>query len=486
MEDKTKAFKNHFGVHYSTSAILFYYLIRLGPITENSIKFQNMRFDHPNRIFTSISDTWDILERLYDNRELIPEIFSMPEIFLNNNCYYMGKNSTTFKIVDDIFLPEYAKKNPINFTYIHRYFLEDKCVSDSLSSWIDNIFGENQLKKNKESLNVFKKCCYAQETNLVEKYEFLKKSMSQKNQNTENKEAESKILKKVDKILNFGQVPAKLFEYKHPKKNTLLKQNDYEALFPDLYINFRNMKKPIRYFNKSKSFIYVLYFDNEVEVLKSTKLEKSYKFQLKAPAYLMGYNYNYSYVKKKLKEETEKYKNDIESNEIEISKKEHYIKEELTKKLYNYSKDKIQYPLYRRELDIKKKEIEILLQKKIKFDDPKYLAKNYNSFYHYYFIMDKEESINKESKTNKISQRISEDILSHYKIAEINNLKNLHSEFEKIFNDKIWIPIYNEKFFINEFSDCKFFVACQYLDNSIKIYKEETKFIEFILEDVIK
>lgn len=482
LEEKTKPFKNHYGVHYSTSAILFYYIIRLSPITEDSIKFQNMHFDHPNRIFTSLKETWDILDRLYDNRELVPEMFSMPELFLNANCYFMGKNSSNFKLVDDINLPEYASNNPIYMVYINRFYLEDKTISDNLTYWIDNIFGENQLKKNKDSLNVFKKCCYAQETNLLDKYEYHKKNFVNDNDKRENDYAEAKILKKIDKILNFGQVPAKLFDSKHPKKICgTAKLNDYETVFNDSFAEIRNLKKPIRYINKSKSFTYVLYFDNEVEVFKSNKFEKSYKFQMKTPAGLTTYNYNFSYIKKKLQEETDIYQRDKEINLNLISKKNNEI-DKLNKKIRDNTNNDIKEN-YRREIEIRMKELKYFENKRERFNENEFIAVNYY-FYYYYNLKDKILSNTPNMRSNKISQLISEDLLELIKLNEKSKSKSQNDIYEKTYNDKIHISVYKEKYFINEFCDCKFFIACQYLDNSIKVYKEETKVIEFLLEDV--
>ncbi len=462
-----------------------------------------MHFDHPNRIFNSIKETWDILARLYDNRELIPEVFSMAEIFLNTNCNLMGKNSSNLKLVDDLILPSYANRNPINFTYIHRFYLEDRFISDNLIAWIDNIFGENQLKKNKESLNVFKKCCYAQETNLIQKYETYKKNnininskthTSNNNVHTDNSnypedDSEEKILKKIDKILNFGQNPAKLFEAKHLKKNfSSIKSNDYETVFNDLAKIPVNMKKPIRYLNKSKNFVYVLYFDNEVEVLKINNLEKNHKFQMKIPANLLGYNYNYLYIKKKLNDESEKLKIDKENNLIEITKRKSDLEilKSIISKINNKDSNNKVYNNHKKEYDIKSRELKYFERKKEKFVDMQYLSNNYYLFYYYNYYLNFDKSFyNKEKiNSNKISHLITEDILMHMKLDEKVIGKSQFNENEKIYNDKILLNLYKERFYITEFSDCKFFVACQYLDNSIKVYKEETKVIEFLMEEV--
>jgi factor associated with neutral sphingomyelinase activation len=45
-----------YGSHYSTPAFISFYLLRAQP--EWQLCLQNGRFDHPNRLFHSIADTW--------------------------------------------------------------------------------------------------------------------------------------------------------------------------------------------------------------------------------------------------------------------------------------------------------------------------------------------------------------------------------------------------------------------------------------------
>ena len=79
-------FKYHFAIHYSTSAIICFYLMRLSPFTYNSIRLQSEKFDNPNRMFYSFQDLIEILvgdNPYYENRELIPEMYSLPECLTN-------------------------------------------------------------------------------------------------------------------------------------------------------------------------------------------------------------------------------------------------------------------------------------------------------------------------------------------------------------------------------------------------------------------
>lgn len=50
--------KFHYGTHYSSSAAVLFYLIRLEPFTSLHIDLQNGRFDHADRLFHSIQNIW--------------------------------------------------------------------------------------------------------------------------------------------------------------------------------------------------------------------------------------------------------------------------------------------------------------------------------------------------------------------------------------------------------------------------------------------
>lgn len=50
--------KFHYGTHYSSAAIVLYFLIRLEPFTQHHLKLQGGRWDQADRLFHSISETW--------------------------------------------------------------------------------------------------------------------------------------------------------------------------------------------------------------------------------------------------------------------------------------------------------------------------------------------------------------------------------------------------------------------------------------------
>jgi hypothetical protein len=85
--------KFHYGTHYSSAATVSSYLIRLEPFTSVHISLQGGKFDHADRTFYSLQDTWkSVLNASGDVRELIPEFFYHPEFLTNHNNFDLGVN----------------------------------------------------------------------------------------------------------------------------------------------------------------------------------------------------------------------------------------------------------------------------------------------------------------------------------------------------------------------------------------------------------
>lgn len=78
--------KFHYGTHYSNSAGVLHYLIRVEPFTSMHIELQSGRFDVADRQFHSIPQTFKLLmDNPNDVKELIPEFFYFPEFLKNLN-----------------------------------------------------------------------------------------------------------------------------------------------------------------------------------------------------------------------------------------------------------------------------------------------------------------------------------------------------------------------------------------------------------------
>lgn len=78
--------KFHHGTHYSNAASVLHYLIRLEPYTSLHIDLQAGKFDHADRLFFSWEQMWSgIAMGSSDVKELIPELFYLPEALQNTS-----------------------------------------------------------------------------------------------------------------------------------------------------------------------------------------------------------------------------------------------------------------------------------------------------------------------------------------------------------------------------------------------------------------
>ncbi|XP_008470304.2 neurobeachin-like [Diaphorina citri] len=83
------------------------------------LALQEGKFDHPNRLFSSISLAWKNCQRdTSDVKELIPELFFLPEMLVNSNGYCLGKTEDNVNI-NNVELPPWAS-SPEQFVRINR------------------------------------------------------------------------------------------------------------------------------------------------------------------------------------------------------------------------------------------------------------------------------------------------------------------------------------------------------------------------------
>lgn len=76
----------HSGSHYSCPGHILYFLVRVNPYLEANYKFHDGKFDNPDREFYSFEGTYlNALKEKQEVRELIPEIYCLPELYLNLN-----------------------------------------------------------------------------------------------------------------------------------------------------------------------------------------------------------------------------------------------------------------------------------------------------------------------------------------------------------------------------------------------------------------
>ncbi|KAL3315576.1 WD repeat and FYVE domain-containing protein 3, partial [Cichlidogyrus casuarinus] len=120
-QDDAENARYHYGTHYSSAMIVASYLVRLQPFNQHFIKLQGGHFDLPDRMFSSLKDTWDSASSLNmsDVRELIPEFFYLPEFLNNQNSFYFGRKQNG-QLLDNVKLPPWAKNDPHEFIRLNR------------------------------------------------------------------------------------------------------------------------------------------------------------------------------------------------------------------------------------------------------------------------------------------------------------------------------------------------------------------------------
>lgn len=206
----------HYGTHYSCSAYVVNYLIRLEPFTKLALELQGGYFDHADRLFCNIPSSWKSAstDNLQDVRELIPEFFFLPEFLYNSNNYDFGTTQSG-EVVSQVKLPPWAHGNPREFIRVHRRALESKYVSENLHHWIDLIFGIKQTGQAAlDAQNVFMHVTYEGTVDIDQIDDPVMRNAM------------------LSQIENFGQTPSRIFSSPHPQRKvpTLLSPSSASAL----------------------------------------------------------------------------------------------------------------------------------------------------------------------------------------------------------------------------------------------------------------
>jgi hypothetical protein len=259
----------HHGTHYSCMGFVYWYLLRLEPFTSLHVWLQDGKFDHPDRLFTSIPDAWSgTVSNHNDVKELIPEFFYLPEFLENVNSLDLGASQVGER-VGDVKLPPWAR-DPLEFIRLNRDALESEYVSANLHQWIDLIFGYKQRppttnfsKGHKDAIedcNVFFHLTYSDAVNLEE-------------MKAKDYELYERTIRQID---NYGQTPNRLFDRPHPQRRPLSK---VKVIWPiasiilgiDTIANKDEMPelpKRIMCFNEEKVTCFPILFIAEIRTMK--------------------------------------------------------------------------------------------------------------------------------------------------------------------------------------------------------------------------
>lgn len=209
-EDRYESWDNdtippfHYGTHYSTSAFVLNWLIRIEPFTTMFLALQDGKFDHPDRLFSSVALSWKNCQRdTSDVKELVPEWYFLPEMFYNSSSYRLGTRDDG-AVVSDVELPPWAK-TPEEFVRINRMALESEFVSCQLHQWIDLIIGYKQRGPEAvRATNVFYYLTYEGSCELDTITDPVMKEAIE------------------NQIRNFGQTPSQLLMEPHPPRSSAM------------------------------------------------------------------------------------------------------------------------------------------------------------------------------------------------------------------------------------------------------------------------
>ncbi|XP_075956980.1 neurobeachin isoform X3 [Anarhichas minor] len=194
----------HYNSHYSTAASTLHWLVRVEPFTTFLLSANNNKFDHPDRTFSAVARSWRNCQRdTHDVKELIPEFYYLPEMFVNSNGYHLGMREGR-TMVCDVDLPAWAKK-PEDLVRINRMALESEFVSCQLHQWIDLIFGYKQRGPEAvRALNVFHYLTYEGSVKLDSITDPLLREATEA------------------QIQSFGQAPSQLLIEPHPPRSSAM------------------------------------------------------------------------------------------------------------------------------------------------------------------------------------------------------------------------------------------------------------------------
>ncbi|KAM6933600.1 neurobeachin isoform 2-T2 [Xenentodon cancila] len=201
-DDQTPPY--HYNSHYSTIDTTLHWLVRIEPFTTFLLSANKNKFDHPDRTFSSIARSWRNCQRdTSDVKELIPEFYYLPEMFVNSNGYHLGMREDG-NMICNVELPAWAKK-PEDLVRINRMALESEFVSCQLHQWIDLIFGYKQRGPEAvRALNVFHYLTYEGSVNLDSITDPLLREATEA------------------QIQSFGQTPSQLLIEPHPPRSSAM------------------------------------------------------------------------------------------------------------------------------------------------------------------------------------------------------------------------------------------------------------------------
>ena len=336
-ENEDDGFSFHFMNLFTNYMYVNHYLFRTYPYINNQIKLQENEFDHPERQFNSLENTFFIFKEYPQiNMELIPEFYFIPELFLNLNYCYYGK---CLKENNNCLVNNYGIGPSFHFILeiinYHQLNINSEKIISRLHKWIDYVFGENQISIKKDSIYNFprecyedfvtdeikKKCQIIKIFNKIKNKEEIGKQVITEEEITEEnlisklKETKDKIKQILYKTLFYGHCPTQIFTKAHPACAKKIEPKIYNfSNMDNLQIILKNAiisldKKDIYYMQESSKGNYfyivceheILVFNKNLKInhkLSINYISKipdffSIKYHMKNNYFKILYNYKY-------------------------------------------------------------------------------------------------------------------------------------------------------------------------------------------------
>ena len=221
-----------YGTHYSNPTYISHYLTRIFPYSLVAIEIQGEKFDDPDRLFTSMKKTFECTTTLKDDvRELIPEFYSLPEMFNNINNLNLSQNNLNEENkreeINDVELPPWSMNLSHNFVVELRKNLENENLP--INNWIDLIFGFKQKgEKAEEVHNIFNGTSYHGNVKI---------------ESVKDNDKRNALMR----LVEVGITPLQLFETEcrpRIKKDILFPKNKGSFLYESKNISIKYIKSP--------------------------------------------------------------------------------------------------------------------------------------------------------------------------------------------------------------------------------------------------
>ena len=267
----------YFNTHYSNALYVTNYLLRIFPYSFCSIELMGKGFDDPNRLFSSIEDNFDnAFSQKGDIRELIPEYYYLPEMFMNGNGLFFGKKRNGV-LVDNVEMPSIkinlnegkSKKNNKKNSKSNKHINLDGDLK--FYEFIDIM--RNELEKN-EHINDWLNIIFGQEQRFLKSGSKIKlfRKESEINFDYNNIDLNDEIIMK---SVDFGLLPIQFFKNQAPKR---VESNLYLTISEEI------IEKEQKYFFEDITNTYINYMSSAMytfsineEKIKSNFFSKMFK-----------------------------------------------------------------------------------------------------------------------------------------------------------------------------------------------------------------